>query len=180
MLSIMFIMFHLNEVVRSQESRFLSCSHRFVFSLWASVFSDFLRLSLSVCENRRSVISLTSLPGFCSSPRTTSCPLTVCKLVFVSYRPHVDVKKLSRNTKLVAEALARVVYNLTEKVLTAFLKRFKQMTIIETVMLMWPVCCSFYCKGSTWRPADFHWADGTSPVCPGKSSVASMIWIYKT
>lgn len=32
------------------------------------------------------------------------------------YRPHVDVKKLSRNTKLVAEALARVIYNLTEKV----------------------------------------------------------------
>ncbi|XP_039666433.1 nicalin-1 isoform X2 [Perca fluviatilis] len=29
--------------------------------------------------------------------------------------PHVDVKKLSRNTKLVAEALARVIYNLTEK-----------------------------------------------------------------
>ncbi|KAM9384435.1 BOS complex subunit ncln isoform 4-T4 [Pholidichthys leucotaenia] len=30
-------------------------------------------------------------------------------------RPHVDVKKLSRNTKMVAEALARVIYNLTEK-----------------------------------------------------------------
>ncbi|KAI3368759.1 hypothetical protein L3Q82_025747, partial [Scortum barcoo] len=30
-------------------------------------------------------------------------------------RPHVDVKKLSRNTKVVAEALARVIYNLTEK-----------------------------------------------------------------
>ncbi|XP_068447764.1 BOS complex subunit ncln isoform X3 [Clinocottus analis] len=30
-------------------------------------------------------------------------------------RPHVDVMKLSRNTKLVAEALARVIYNLTEK-----------------------------------------------------------------
>ncbi|XP_028443579.1 BOS complex subunit ncln isoform X4 [Perca flavescens] len=30
-------------------------------------------------------------------------------------RPHVDMKKLSRNTKLVAEALARVIYNLTEK-----------------------------------------------------------------
>ncbi|KAL6107963.1 BOS complex subunit ncln isoform X4 [Pungitius pungitius] len=30
-------------------------------------------------------------------------------------RPHVDVKKLSRNTKLVAEALARVIYNLTDK-----------------------------------------------------------------
>uniref|UniRef100_A0A8C6Q925 Nicalin n=1 Tax=Nothobranchius furzeri TaxID=105023 RepID=A0A8C6Q925_NOTFU len=30
--------------------------------------------------------------------------------------PHVDVSKLSRNTKVVAEALARVIYNLTEKV----------------------------------------------------------------
>ncbi|XP_075944077.1 BOS complex subunit ncln isoform X6 [Anarhichas minor] len=30
-------------------------------------------------------------------------------------RPYVDVEKLSRNTKLVAEALARVIYNLTEK-----------------------------------------------------------------
>ncbi|XP_033821020.1 BOS complex subunit ncln isoform X3 [Periophthalmus magnuspinnatus] len=30
-------------------------------------------------------------------------------------RPHVDVKKLGRNTKIVAEALARVIYNLTEK-----------------------------------------------------------------
>lgn len=29
--------------------------------------------------------------------------------------PHVDVKKLSRNAKIVAEALARVIYNLTEK-----------------------------------------------------------------
>lgn len=45
-----------------------------------------------------------------------SLSLTVCKLVFVSYRPHVDVKRLSRNTKVVAEALARVIYNLTEKV----------------------------------------------------------------
>ncbi|KAM3620047.1 uncharacterized protein V6R79_017447 [Siganus canaliculatus] len=30
-------------------------------------------------------------------------------------RPHVDMKKLSRNAKVVAEALARVIYNLTEK-----------------------------------------------------------------
>ncbi|XP_062306151.1 BOS complex subunit ncln isoform X3 [Osmerus eperlanus] len=30
-------------------------------------------------------------------------------------RPHVDVQKLGRNTKLIAEALARVIYNLTEK-----------------------------------------------------------------
>ncbi|XP_078802551.1 BOS complex subunit ncln isoform X5 [Oryzias latipes] len=29
--------------------------------------------------------------------------------------PHVDVKRLCRNTKVVAEALARVIYNLTEK-----------------------------------------------------------------
>ena len=31
-------------------------------------------------------------------------------------RPHVVLVKLSRNTKVVAEALARVIYNLTEKV----------------------------------------------------------------
>ncbi|XP_026054397.1 nicalin-1 isoform X4 [Carassius auratus] len=30
-------------------------------------------------------------------------------------RPHVDLTKLSRNTKVIAEALARVIYNLTEK-----------------------------------------------------------------
>ncbi|XP_018583776.1 BOS complex subunit ncln isoform X2 [Scleropages formosus] len=30
-------------------------------------------------------------------------------------RPHVDLRKLSRNTKIIAEALARVIYNLTEK-----------------------------------------------------------------
>ncbi|XP_026054394.1 nicalin-1 isoform X1 [Carassius auratus] len=29
--------------------------------------------------------------------------------------PHVDLTKLSRNTKVIAEALARVIYNLTEK-----------------------------------------------------------------
>ncbi|TRZ03332.1 hypothetical protein DNTS_027489 [Danionella cerebrum] len=29
--------------------------------------------------------------------------------------PHVDLEKLSRNTKVIAEALARVLYNLTEK-----------------------------------------------------------------
>lgn len=33
----------------------------------------------------------------------------------MSCRPYVDVKKLSRNAKIVAEALARVIYNLTEK-----------------------------------------------------------------
>lgn len=46
-------------------------------------------------------------------------------------RTRVNMKKLSRNTKLIAEALARVIYNLTEKVrkeckcfLTIIHKRF--------------------------------------------------------
>lgn len=55
----------------------------------------------------------------------SSPPLTVHTLVFVSYRPHVDVKKLGRNTKLVAEALARVIYNLTEKVITQMEKMYQ-------------------------------------------------------
>ncbi|KAM7012398.1 BOS complex subunit ncln isoform X4 [Labrus bergylta] len=47
-------------------------------------------------------------------------------------RPHVDVKKLSRNTKLVAEALARVIYNLTEKGAPGDLKIFtEQMQVQE-------------------------------------------------
>ncbi|KAM7012397.1 BOS complex subunit ncln isoform X3 [Labrus bergylta] len=46
--------------------------------------------------------------------------------------PHVDVKKLSRNTKLVAEALARVIYNLTEKGAPGDLKIFtEQMQVQE-------------------------------------------------
>uniref|UniRef100_A0A8C1Y2C6 Nicalin n=1 Tax=Cyprinus carpio TaxID=7962 RepID=A0A8C1Y2C6_CYPCA len=32
-------------------------------------------------------------------------------------RPHVDLTKLRRNTKVIAETLARVIYNLTEKVI---------------------------------------------------------------
>ncbi|XP_071343943.1 BOS complex subunit ncln isoform X3 [Trachinotus anak] len=47
-------------------------------------------------------------------------------------RPHVDVKKLSRNTKVVAEALARVIYNLTEKGAPGDLKIFtEQMQVQE-------------------------------------------------
>ncbi|XP_012683820.1 nicalin-1 isoform X3 [Clupea harengus] len=47
-------------------------------------------------------------------------------------RPHVDLKKLSRNTKLIAEALARVVYNLTEKGAPGDLKIFtEQMQVQE-------------------------------------------------
>ncbi|KAM7012399.1 BOS complex subunit ncln isoform X5 [Labrus bergylta] len=46
-------------------------------------------------------------------------------------RPHVDVKKLSRNTKLVAEALARVIYNLTEKGAPGDLKIFTEQMVQE-------------------------------------------------
>ncbi|KAM4739178.1 BOS complex subunit ncln isoform 1-T1 [Anableps anableps] len=46
--------------------------------------------------------------------------------------PHVDVSKLSRNTKVVAEALARVIYNLTEKGASGDLQIFtEQMQVQE-------------------------------------------------
>ncbi|KAJ0065104.1 hypothetical protein NL108_005565, partial [Boleophthalmus pectinirostris] len=46
--------------------------------------------------------------------------------------PHVDVKKLGRNTKIVAEALARVIYNLTEKSAPGDLQIFtEQMQVQE-------------------------------------------------
>ncbi|XP_063323302.1 BOS complex subunit ncln isoform X2 [Pelmatolapia mariae] len=45
--------------------------------------------------------------------------------------PHVDVKKLGRNTKLVAEALARVVYNLTEKGAPGDLQIFTEQMVQE-------------------------------------------------
>ncbi|XP_029683459.1 BOS complex subunit ncln isoform X4 [Takifugu rubripes] len=46
-------------------------------------------------------------------------------------RPHVDVKKLSRNTKVMAEALARVVYNLTEKGTPGDLQIFTEQMVQE-------------------------------------------------
>lgn len=57
-------------------------------------------------------------------------------------RSHVDLKKLSRNTKLIAEALARVVYNLTEKVRKLF-KDF--LTVIHKLQQVshWEVCLSW-------------------------------------
>ncbi|XP_072516920.1 BOS complex subunit ncln isoform X3 [Salminus brasiliensis] len=45
--------------------------------------------------------------------------------------PHVDLKKLSRNTKLVAEALARVIYNLTEKGTNGDLEIFTEQMVQE-------------------------------------------------
>ncbi|XP_060797163.1 BOS complex subunit ncln isoform X2 [Neoarius graeffei] len=51
-------------------------------------------------------------------------------------RSHVDLKKLSRNTKLIAEALARVVYNLTEKGTNGDLEIFtEQMQVQEDQLL---------------------------------------------
>ncbi|CAG5860949.1 BOS complex subunit ncln isoform 2-T2 [Menidia menidia] len=45
--------------------------------------------------------------------------------------PHVDVKKLGRNTKVVAEALARVIYNLTEKGAPGALQIFTEQMVQE-------------------------------------------------
>lgn len=46
--------------------------------------------------------------------------------------PHVDLGKLSRNTKVIAETLARVIYNLTEKGVTGDLEIFtEQMQVQE-------------------------------------------------
>ncbi|XP_059425032.1 BOS complex subunit ncln isoform X3 [Carassius carassius] len=47
-------------------------------------------------------------------------------------RPHVDLTKLSRNTKVIAEALARVIYNLTDKGVGGDLQIFtEQMQVQE-------------------------------------------------
>ncbi|XP_026121245.1 nicalin-1-like isoform X2 [Carassius auratus] len=46
--------------------------------------------------------------------------------------PHVDLTKLSRNTKVIAETLARVIYNLTEKGVSGDLEIFtEQMQVQE-------------------------------------------------
>ncbi|XP_043985317.1 nicalin-1 isoform X2 [Gambusia affinis] len=45
--------------------------------------------------------------------------------------PHVDVSKLSRNAKVVAEALARVIYNLTEKGASGDLQIFTEQMVQE-------------------------------------------------
>uniref|UniRef100_A0A3Q2EHW4 Nicalin n=1 Tax=Cyprinodon variegatus TaxID=28743 RepID=A0A3Q2EHW4_CYPVA len=56
---------------------------------------------------RLPAFTLSHLPSHRSAQRSS----------IMDVRPHVDVSKLSRNTKVVAEALARVIYNLTEKLL---------------------------------------------------------------
>ncbi|XP_043078568.1 nicalin-1 isoform X5 [Puntigrus tetrazona] len=46
-------------------------------------------------------------------------------------RPHVDLAKLGRNTKVIAEALARVIYNLTEKGVSGDLEIFTEQMVQE-------------------------------------------------
>ncbi|XP_059425033.1 BOS complex subunit ncln isoform X4 [Carassius carassius] len=46
-------------------------------------------------------------------------------------RPHVDLTKLSRNTKVIAEALARVIYNLTDKGVGGDLQIFTEQMVQE-------------------------------------------------
>ncbi|XP_034164452.1 nicalin-1 isoform X2 [Pangasianodon hypophthalmus] len=50
-------------------------------------------------------------------------------------RTHVDLKKLSRNTKLIAEALARVIYNLTDKGTNGDLEIFTEQMVQEDQLL---------------------------------------------
>ncbi|XP_043078565.1 nicalin-1 isoform X2 [Puntigrus tetrazona] len=45
--------------------------------------------------------------------------------------PHVDLAKLGRNTKVIAEALARVIYNLTEKGVSGDLEIFTEQMVQE-------------------------------------------------
>ncbi|XP_059425031.1 BOS complex subunit ncln isoform X2 [Carassius carassius] len=45
--------------------------------------------------------------------------------------PHVDLTKLSRNTKVIAEALARVIYNLTDKGVGGDLQIFTEQMVQE-------------------------------------------------
>ncbi|KAM7409880.1 hypothetical protein PAMA_001393 [Pampus argenteus] len=49
--------------------------------------------------------------------------------------PHVDVQKLGRNTKVVAEALARVIYNLTEKGAPGDLQIFSEQMQVQEEQL---------------------------------------------
>uniref|UniRef100_A0A8C6W0Z6 Nicalin n=1 Tax=Nothobranchius furzeri TaxID=105023 RepID=A0A8C6W0Z6_NOTFU len=73
---------------------------------------------------RLPAFTLSHLPSHRSAQRSS--------IMDVRSVPHVDVSKLSRNTKVVAEALARVIYNLTEKVAPGDLQIFtEQMQVQE-------------------------------------------------
>ncbi|XP_043985318.1 nicalin-1 isoform X3 [Gambusia affinis] len=71
---------------------------------------------------RLPAFTLSHLPSHRSAQRSS----------IMDVRPHVDVSKLSRNAKVVAEALARVIYNLTEKGASGDLQIFtEQMQVQE-------------------------------------------------
>uniref|UniRef100_A0A8C7GAF0 Nicalin n=1 Tax=Oncorhynchus kisutch TaxID=8019 RepID=A0A8C7GAF0_ONCKI len=55
------------------------------------------------------------LPAFTLSHLNSHREVQRSSIMDVRSVPHVDLRKLSRNTKLIAESLARVIYNLTEK-----------------------------------------------------------------
>ncbi|KAI5609829.1 nicalin-1 precursor, partial [Silurus asotus] len=89
--------------------------------------------TLSHLETHRSSMRNSIMDMRSVSP--TSCRPVCVTVVFV-FRTHVDLKKLSRNTKLIAEALARVVYNLTEKGTNGDLEIFtEQMQVQEDQLL---------------------------------------------
>ncbi|XP_027883244.1 BOS complex subunit ncln isoform X3 [Xiphophorus couchianus] len=71
---------------------------------------------------RLPAFTLSHLPSHRSAQRSS----------IMDVRPHVDVSKLSRNAKVVAESLARVIYNLTEKGASGDLQIFtEQMQVQE-------------------------------------------------
>ncbi|XP_037530575.1 nicalin-1 isoform X4 [Nematolebias whitei] len=70
---------------------------------------------------RLPAFTLSHLPSHRSAQRSS----------IMDVRPHVDVSKLGRNTKVVAEALARVIYNLTEKGAPEDLQIFTEQMVQE-------------------------------------------------
>ncbi|XP_017159905.1 BOS complex subunit ncln isoform X4 [Poecilia reticulata] len=68
---------------------------------------------------RLPAFTLSHLPSHRSAQRSS----------IMDVRPHVDVSKLSRNAKVVAEALARVIYNLTEKGASGDLQIFTEQMV---------------------------------------------------
>ncbi|XP_043985319.1 nicalin-1 isoform X4 [Gambusia affinis] len=70
---------------------------------------------------RLPAFTLSHLPSHRSAQRSS----------IMDVRPHVDVSKLSRNAKVVAEALARVIYNLTEKGASGDLQIFTEQMVQE-------------------------------------------------
>ncbi|XP_066514597.1 BOS complex subunit ncln isoform X3 [Hoplias malabaricus] len=83
---------------------------------------------------RLPAFTLSRLESHRSATRTSIMDMrsVSCCLDETTAGPHVDLKKLSRNTKLIAEALARVIYNLTEKGTNGDLEIFtEQMQVQE-------------------------------------------------